>query len=215
MRELRTFATSNYNNLKNLTPTIETNSNISSNCDFYVYGNIMSLVKSTNFATTTALTAPYTFVSLFEGNTHLKSHPSNQLLLPATTLTECCYNSMFRGCTGLSIAPALPATTLAPFCYKWMFSYCSSLTTAPALLAETLVSGCYDGMFNSCRSLNYVKCLAKNNILGQNINRWLTGVASDGIFVKAAGISWPKGNPSNWTTNIGGGIPSGWTVVEE
>lgn len=128
-------------------------SNITSNMDFYAYGNIMSLVKSENFAETKTLTAPYTFAGLFNKNSHLKNHASNALLLPATTLAEHCYAYMFDGCTRLTSAPALPATNLAVSCYLRMFYDCTGLTTAPVLPATTLAPRCYEGMFGGCTSL--------------------------------------------------------------
>ena len=60
---------------------------------------------------------------------------------------------MLNGCTSLTTAPALPATTLAENCYGSMFNGCTSLTTAPALSATTLANNCYDSMFNGCTSL--------------------------------------------------------------
>lgn len=128
------------------------NSLISSTVDFYVYGNIMSLVNSTNFSTTTVL-APYAFTRLFYGNKHLKNHPSNDLILPALVLASYCYRAMFGKCTNLTTAPELPAATMASYCYSQMFSGCSSLTTAPKLPATTLDSFCYTTMFSSCSSL--------------------------------------------------------------
>ena len=47
--------------------------------------------------------------------------------LPATTLTNYCYKSMFQGCTSLTTAPNLPATTLTDWCYGNMFFGCSKL----------------------------------------------------------------------------------------
>ena len=109
--------------------------------DCYLYGNIMSLINKTGYATATALTRESAFCKLFKGNTHIVSHPSETLLLPATTLTNNCYSCMFEGCTGLTSAPELPATTLAVSCYSDMFNGCTSLTKAPTLPAATL-TGC-------------------------------------------------------------------------
>ena len=124
---------------------------------FYVYGNIMSLVNSTGFATATALTADYAFAQLFYyhgwENPEMESHPTKDLVLPATTLTAHCYEYMFYGCTGLTRAPALPATTLTESCYEDMFRKCKNLQTAPALPATKMVSHCYSGMFLDCTSL--------------------------------------------------------------
>ena len=72
----------------------------------------------------------------------------------STTISnKYCYYSMFRGCTSLTMAPALPATKLASSCYAGMFRGCTSLTTAPKLPATTLASYCYSGMFAGCTSL--------------------------------------------------------------
>ncbi|MBP3775890.1 MAG: leucine-rich repeat protein [Prevotella sp.] len=119
----------------------------------YIYGNIMSLVDEENFATATELTDDNTFQELFKGCTNLYSHPTNKLVLPATTLTENCYRYMFVRCENLTVAPELPATTLADDCYDSMFDGCTSLTTAPALPATTLETYCYYNMFYGCTSL--------------------------------------------------------------
>ena len=50
------------------------------------------------------------------------------MTLPATTLANSCYGSMFSGCSSLTQAPALPATTLASNCYSNMFYNCSKVT---------------------------------------------------------------------------------------
>ena len=128
---------------------------------------------------------------------------AGELMLPATTLAKYCYSDMFSGCTSLTQAPALPATTLADSCYYDMFSGCTSLTQAPALPATTLAGNCYYYMFNNCRKLNYIKCLA-TDVKRANTFSWVSGVASEGTFVKNKNESnWPSGND---------GIPSGWTV---
>ena len=123
-----------------------------------VYGNIMSLVDEENFATNKMLPAYNTFACLFQNYTTLKD--ASDLLLPATTLTDACYNGMFGGCTSLTTAPAeLPAMTMTSVCYAGMFAGCTSLTTAPKLPATTLAMGCYYVMFSGCTSLTtaYVK----------------------------------------------------------
>ena len=103
-------------------------------------GNIMSLLNFSNTVTS------YGFYYLFSFCT-ITTAPE----LPATTLGESCYESMFDGCFSLTQAPTiLPATTLANSCYKNMFAYCNSLTTAPELPATTLAENCYYNMFNSC-----------------------------------------------------------------
>ena len=118
-----------------------------------VYGNIMSLLYE-DFATNTNTTLPdeNTFYRLFYGNTKLTD--ASGLLLPAKTLTNNCYFSMFEGCSALTAAPAeLPAETLTYGCYQQMFNGCTALTTAPKLPAMALADHCYEQMFEGCKAL--------------------------------------------------------------
>ena len=180
------------------------NSFSGSTATFDVYGNIMSLIDSTGFATATTLASSYTFYYLFAYCTGLIS--AEKLILPATTLANECYSSMFYGCTSLTTAPSiLPATTLAGACYHNMFTRCTSLTSAPELPATTLAAGCYRYMFDGCTNLNYIKCLA-TDISASNCTRyWVSAVASSGTFIKNSSMT-------SWTTGQNG-IPSNWTVV--
>lgn len=199
----------------------------------YIYGNVMSLVNKTDYATTTSLPSERIFQGLFQNNKAIYNHPLKTLALPATTLqnncykemfigctnltkapdlpaenlAESCYNAMFYGCTNLTTAPArLPATILANSCYYQMFYGCSSLTAAPELPAPTLVSSCYGNMFYGCSSLRSVTCLATPN--SSYTNNWMGGNVSSSsscTFTKKTGTNWGKGSS---------GIPYGWTVVE-
>ncbi len=142
-----------------------------------VYGNIMSLVNETGFATATKLPAINTFGGLFLGNDKLTN--ASSLLLPATTLAECCYYGMFHGCTSLTTAPVLPATTLA--------------------------KGCYQSMFHGCKKLNAVTCLATYNSASDCTKNWLNNVSKTGTFTTPSSTRWstgfngPSGIPSGWT----------------
>ena len=154
----------------------------SSTCEFNAEGNVMSLLygddfigedtleydgqfgylfsdydeeNECNIVNAKSLSLPATtlrnacYISMFNGCTSLTTAPE----LPATTLAQTCYNNMFSGCTSLTTAPELPATTLTDYCYQSMFGGCTSLTTAPELPATTLASGCYINMFSGCTSL--------------------------------------------------------------
>ena len=129
------------------------NTNITSDKECFIYGNIMSLIDADHFDTATELIGDRTFSHLFENNTRIKNHDRMAVILPATTLASFCYDSMFSGCTGLTKAPELPATTLESDCYLWMFYGCTGLTKAPELPATTLADECYSGMFYGCTSL--------------------------------------------------------------
>ena len=174
-----------------------------------VYGNIMSLLSETNFATATTLTAEQTFRELFRSYSKLTD--ASGLLLPAMTLTNNCYYEMFYSCSGMTAAPAeLPAETLASSCYYEMFSSCSKLTTAPVLPATSLVSNCYRSMFSYCSKLSSVTCLATSGIDSNNSTyNWMLSAGSqaagDKTFTADKTAEWP---------NTGNGIPSGWTRVD-
>lgn len=131
-------------------------SSFSGNCfrtskQYKVYGNIMSLVSGDTFDSATELTDAFTFSSLFSGSTSLID--AENLILPATTLTEYCYAWMFAACRNLTMAPELPAMTMVRHCYDGMFRACTSLTTAPELPATTLAERCYQNMFYNCSGL--------------------------------------------------------------
>ena len=204
--------------------------NIVCDADCYIYGNIMSLIDKDNFATLTELDAMQTFSYLFMANTHIKNHTEKDLVLPATTLEQACYNGMFEGCTGLTTAPQLPATTLEQACYSEMFMGCTGLTTAPELLATTLATACYNAMFMGCTSLttapelpaetlqiacygsmfkdcsnlNSVTCYATNPDQIMALDNWLDGVAATGTIKTKATMT-----SGSWTA--GTNYPTGWT----
>lgn len=108
---------------------------------------------------------------------------------------------MFMGCKSLTTAPTLPATTLANNCYDSMFYDCSSLTSAPALPATTLASSCYSSMFMSCSSLSSVEVAFTEWTSGATTN-WIYGVAASGTFTCPSTLPDERGNsciPSGWT----------------
>ena len=142
---------------------------------FNIRGNIMSIIDSTGFATATTLSAYGALSGLFSGCTALVS--AEDLIMPATSLTESCYSSMFYNCTNLTTAPLLPASTLA--------------------------NSCYSSMFYRCSSLNNIRCLATNISASYCTYYWVSGVSATGTFYKDSSMSsWTTGNngiPNGWT----------------
>ena len=202
------------------------NINTSNTCK--VEGNIMSLIYGDNFKGQTSLTETYTFRNLFGSNNFTSAE---NLVLPATTLTNYCYyrmfiwksnlqippkelpaitlstssyEEMFAYCSSLTIAPVIKATVGANSCCKKMFMMCSSLTKAPDLLFDDMmyVIGGFVSMFENCTSLNFVKCLASSTSLTHEYD-WLLGVSATGTFIKKDNTSWSRGSS---------GIPTGWNV---
>lgn len=113
---------------------------------------------------------------------------------------------MFMNCYELINPPKiLPATTLADSCYQSMFYSCHKLRFAPELPAKTLVASCYKFMFADCTELRYVKALFTTNITNNTgyTTNWMYGVnTSTGVFVKAVDATWSlsgaSGIPANW-----------------
>ena len=173
---------------------------------FNLEGNIMSLVYGDNFTNQTTFPSgsSYNFCCLFDKS---KVISAENLILPATTLSEHCYRALFANCPTLTTAPALPATTLNNSCYRYMFNMCSSLTAAPDLLVETVPDYGYYGMFNGCSSLCYIRCLATDISAYYATKNWVAAVAPTGSFVKDYHMT-------DWTIGIDG-IPTGWVVSDE
>ena len=204
---------------------------ISCTADCYVYGNIMSLISADNFATLKELTAEYTFYQLFMDNSFIKNHPNAAytLELPATTLTDRCYDTMFNNCTSLVTPPALPATTLAQGCYSNMFSNCTSLATAPALPATELKTSCYMFMFQDCTSLESTPKLPAETLAtscyqamfrkcGNLKEAWVKadyGAYCTDMFAgcKSGGVLHTSSTSTAWVP--GTGFPADWTIKKD
>lgn len=126
--------------------------------DFVLQGNIMSLLYGDNFEEQTVLpSATFTFWKMFAYQTQLVD--ISNLVMPATTLRQGCYEQMFRETSITSIPNNfLPATTCAQSCYYNMFRDCTGLTEIPSglLPATTLATYCYGYMFYGCTSITSV-----------------------------------------------------------
>ena len=205
---------------------------------FNVYGNIMSLVNKENFSEMTTLSGSYNFYQLFDNAAILSAE---NLILPAATLTNSCYQQMFEDCASLTTAPELPATTLAVLCYNnmfngceslenapiisattlaeeccdGMFKNCTSLVTGPVLHAQSLMSHCYANMFDGCTSLNYIKFMSMSAPSDDTTSNWINGIspAQQGTFVMSRDASWdPEDYRYSDSTDNTWGIPYAWTI---
>lgn len=147
-------------------------------CNFNIYGNIMSLIDGNNFYLLNTLSQNYTFKQLFYNCSKLQN--ASKLILPATVLSESCYESLFQNCTNLLTSPELPALninirsyadlfhgcsnliippqrvgggTLTTYCCVSMFSQCTNLVTTPELPSTILDKACYNYMFWECSNI--------------------------------------------------------------
>lgn len=139
-------------------------------------GNIMGLVDggadTDEEGDITVIPSTHCFANLFAGNKAIK-YVSDKFL-PATELTDYCYNLMFDGCTLMKLAPTLPATTLKTGCYMGMFQNCDSLG---------MVNLKYEGAFNN-----------------EYFNDWLSNVDSKGQLIYGGTASSAAGFiPSTWS----------------
>lgn len=124
-----------------------------------VSGNIMSMIDSVNYATRTDFTKVQVFRSFFE-NCYGIVH-ADELLMPATTLTNKCYQNMFKGCKNMISVPEELAAEELPACaYYAMFYGCSSLLKGPEIRATSFTGGspCYE-MFRGCTAM--VECTSE------------------------------------------------------
>lgn len=192
---------------------------IKPNIQCYVYGNVMSLIDDgdSGFANDKTISSDDALNSLFTNAENLINHPTRCILLPATTLTNNCYDGMFQDCSSLKTAPDLPATTLVHQCYRGMFYGCSSLTKAPDLPAPTLASMCYSQMFNGCTNLNYVKCLATDVSANSCLSNWLNGAGTD-ASVTSRTLHIKTGQSTTdakWNLSTSGEDGKRWTAVAD
>lgn len=121
-----------------------------------------------------------------------------------TSVSTLEFKELFKNCTGLTSAEnmVVPATTLGQGCYQFMFYGCTNLTTAPTLPATTLTLDCYEGMFQYCSSLSSITCLATEYTATGYSDQWTYMVASNGTFYCRSGAVWASGEngiPNGWT----------------
>ena len=108
-----------------------------------IFGNVMSLLKGKdNLDGADAIEANNAFYGLFAGADKLVNNDERLLVLPATTLTEGCYQDMFNGCKGIEKAPERPAPKLEKNCYQEMFFDCSKLNSVKCLATDISAEGC-------------------------------------------------------------------------
>ena len=195
---------------------------------FNASGNVMSLVKESNFGDYSTIPSTGTFKGLFTGSNIISAAG---LYLPKPR-SQRQYMATFNACTGLTTAPQFETgatiayafyqtfmgctalasinlsgfKTAAQYAFQQTFRNCTALTSAELPSPAALQNYAYSNMFSGCTSLNYVKCLQTNVSATGCTSNWLLNVAATGTFVKNANMSsWPTG---------ASGIPDGWTVID-
>ena len=111
-----------------------------STAEFEIEGNIMSLINPKDFSTLTTLESNFTFAFLFSNCTGLTS--AENLILPATTLADSCYDSMFQGCTNLNYIKCLATDISASSCTEgWVDGVASTGTFVKASSMTSWATG--------------------------------------------------------------------------
>ena len=157
--------------------------NIKPSMNTEIYGNLMSLLSGKDkYKGATAIEGAYAFYGLFAGAENLVNNHLRHVELPATTLTEGCYQAMFYGCKGLQRISELPANTLTKNCYKEMFADCSKLSYVRSLASGLSEEGC--------------------------TNNWLANAGSEVTSEKIVASVTPfpadsnDGTPASWTNLV-------------
>lgn len=187
---------------------------ISSNANFAIAGDILSLLIGSNFGDPSASipSSGYTFVNLFKDCTNLID--ASGLVISMPTVPGSSFKSFFEGCANLVAGPAeLSATTLGSTCYRNMFLKCSSLTSAPIIRRATThnksndVGGWYQRMFEGCSSLQTIVFLDDVSYSSGDFTDWVKNINATGTFY----VSDTENNP--FGDNRGNSaIPSNWTI---
>ena len=167
------------------------------NAAYELSGNIMSLIYGSAYQGKTDFpSGTYNLCYIFYtgrqvgavDNRNANLEDVSDLVLPATTLTQGCYESMFQDCYNITSAPALPATTGA-------------------------ATDCYKNMFNGCSSLKSVKVMLNPSGSNTYTDDWLEGVPHSGTFFCKSGSTWLSGQDGIPSGGSGGSAWS-WDRVD-
>lgn len=206
---------------------------------FKVYGNSMSLLWGDNFITHPEFktSSTHNLCGLFYESTNLID--ASDLILPALTLMESCYNGMFRGCSNLVNGPKLlPALDVPKDGYSSMFEGCVKLIEGPEIDAITVSgTGAMMRMFCMSRSSKVTAAMTKSPILrvknpNEHANGYQQIFCGNGniteVTILAEGTDFAFANwlayngdsgvikklSTTTLTSGSNGVPSGWTTQD-
>jgi hypothetical protein len=178
-------------------------------------GNAMSMIWGDEFESHDTMAVNYNLKRLFYAqsgypNTSIVSAEKMVIGCKEVKLQGCF--AMFVRCNALIKGCALPATTIGERAYTSMYQECANLEIGSDLPAEDLTTTtyCYNGMYAYCPKMRYLKAMivkpAPNNadVYGAQTGNWLLDVASTGTFVKNSAATWERDGVD--------GIPYGWKV---
>lgn len=164
------------------------------------------IVSASGLKLPTLVMRPYSYFGMFYKCSYLIDAPE----LPATSLSEGCYQSMFNGCERMTKHPSeLPALKVTNNCYNKMFYGCKAITTAPVMWCEdranTGVNNYFVNMYYNCSSLRRIQIHMTYWNTSYSSN-WVYGVynatVNRGFFKCCSSLSissGTSGKPTTWT----------------
>lgn len=170
-------------------------------CYSSMFYNCSSLASAPRLNSTTLGRSSY--YGMFY-NTALRTAPE----LPATKLTEMCYQAMFGECKYLTSTPVLQIDEMADQCCENMFKGCTSLTAAPITLNETRTfSGCCRSMFAGCETLTGVPFdLPGNHLVNACYDGMFSActnlITAPKIMAESGDYGWPMKNMFDGCSNL-------------
>lgn len=186
---------------------------ISGKCE--LGGNAMSMIWGDEFEIHNTMRVNYNLKRLFyaqSGNPDTSIVNAEKMVIGCKEVSlQGCF-AMFVRCNALIKGCVLPATTIGERAYTSMYQECANLEIGSDLPAEDLTGAtlCYNAIYAYCPKMRYLKAMIvtpePNNAgtIGAQTGNWLLGVATTGTFVKNIKATWEVNGTS--------GIPSGWEV---
>lgn len=174
-------------------------------------GNVMSLLHGDDFETRSEVPT-FGFQNLFRGCASLVEPPE----MPATRLGVRAYYCMYYGCA-LRHCPALPARTLTQACYGSMFGGGHQQFDKAEIGADSFEAdpdfplsemAPLNKMFKGCASLATVTAhfeLWSTTDIGTVATNWLQNTATTGVFKCPSAL--------DTTTRDASHVPAGWSVI--
>lgn len=208
---------------------------------FFVFGNCKSLIHPNTVESSIEKVDRYAFYKLFMDVSSMVGTP---VLPNVAKFGECCYNSMFKNCSTLSVAPKIKSYITddddVSVCYS-MFYGCTSLVSPPKMIGYdwssqdySLSRGSFESMFRNCTSLRFSPIIRFKSNKSNSCSNMFNGCSS--LQLVRCGTTnindlatqwWMKDVPqsgifvenseafSSGTFYQGSGVPEGWTFIEE
>ena len=150
---------------------------------------------------------PHCYSNMFQSCIALQTPTA----LSSQSLKKWCYNAMFEGCLSIDATKQnwLPAETLSEGCYSSMYRLINQTTDAPYLPSETFAKNCYNFMFDRTGNVSGAEVEFEQWPTNVATSCWLKDVAEQGTLICPSAlptsIEYRNNNP---TTSF----PSSWNV---